>query len=141
LEFENLNSYASEDPVGFLNEYSEKVIFDEVQRVPALFSYIQTRVDASRQMGQFILSDSQNFHLLNSITQTLAGRVALFKLLPLDFEELKSEALLGSSYLRAMLHGFYPAIFDREIGPVIFYANYVQTYIERDVTELLNIRD
>lgn len=141
LENPDTRSFAMEDPVGFLNEYSEKVIFDEVQRVPALFSYIQTRVDDSRQMGQFILSGSQNFHLLSSITQTLAGRVALFKLLPLDFEEMKTKSLLGTSYTETLIKGFYPAIFDREIDPVVFYANYVQTYIEKDVTELLKIQD
>lgn len=141
LENPNISSFASDDPIGFLNQYDQKVIFDEVQRVPALFSYIQSRVDESGMMGQFILSGSQNFHLLNSITQTLAGRVALFKLLPLDFTELKGKHLLASSYAQASIKGFYPAIFDRGIDPVVFYANYIQTYIEKDVTELLNIRD
>jgi len=141
LESPNVRAFATEDPVGFLDRYDQKVILDEVQRVPELFSYIQSRVDESGQMGQFILSGSQNFHLLNSITQTLAGRVALFKLLPLDFTELKANGLLETSYAGACIKGFYPAIFDRDIGPAIFYANYVQTYLEKDVTELLNIRD
>ncbi|MCO5950808.1 ATP-binding protein [Mucilaginibacter flavidus] len=141
LENPDTRSFATDDPVGFLNQYNEKVIFNEVQRVPALFSYIQGRVDESRQMGQYILSGSQNFHLLSNITQTLAGRVALFKLLPLDFKELKQVGLLDSSYASAAIKGFYPAIFDRDIDPVVFYANYIQTYIEKDVTELLNIRD
>ncbi|MHA4808888.1 ATP-binding protein [Flavitalea flava] len=141
LENPNTRSFASEDPIGFLNLYDRQVIFDEVQRVPELFSYIQSRVDESGQMGQFILSGSQNFHLLNNITQTLAGRVALFKLLPLDFTELKSVDLLQATPTLASLKGFYPAIFDRDIDPVVFYSNYIQTYIEKDVTELLNIRD
>lgn len=141
LENPNTRSFASEDPIGFLNQYDQNVIFDEVQRVPALFSYIQSRLDESRIMGQYILSGSQNFHLLNSITQTLAGRIALFKLLPLDFAELKANDLLEDSYTSASIKGFYPAIFDRKIDPRVFYANYIQTYIERDVTELLNIRD
>lgn len=141
LENPDTRAFASEDPVGFLNQYSSQVIFDEVQRVPSLFSYIQARVDESGQMGQFILSGSQNFHLLTSITQTLAGRVALFKLLPLDFKELNSNGLLEGDYLSAAFKGFYPAIFDRDINPVVFYANYIQTYLEKDVTELLNIRD
>ena len=141
LENPDTRSFATDDPVGFLNTYNEKVIFDEAQRVPSLFSYIQTRVDESKQMGQFILSGSQNFHLLNSITQTLAGRVALFKLLPLDFSELRSKKLLPGSYTGAAIKGFYPAIFDRDIDPVVFYANYIQTYIEKDVTELLNIHN
>jgi len=141
LENPNTRSFALEDPIGFLNLYDQKVIFDEVQRVPALFSYIQSRVDESKIMGQYILSGSQNFHLLNSITQTLAGRVALFKLLPLDFTELRNGGLLSDSYTQASIKGFYPAIFDRDIDPTVFYANYVQTYIEKDVTELMNIRD
>lgn len=141
LENPDTRSFATDDPIGFLNQYNEKVIFDEVQRVPALFSYIQGRVDESKQMGQYILSGSQNFHLLSSITQTLAGRVALFKLLPLDFKELKQVDLLDNNYALAAIKGFYPAIFDRDIDPVVFYANYIQTYIEKDVTELLNIRD
>ena len=83
LENPDTRSYATDDPVGFLKEYDAQVIFDEVQRAPALFSYLQTLVDSRGQMGQFILSGSQNFHLLERITQSLAGRVAIFKLLPL----------------------------------------------------------
>lgn len=141
LENPNIRSFALDDPIGFLNQYNQKVILDEVQRAPELFSYIQERVDQSKLMGQYILSGSQNFHLLNSITQTLVGRVALFKLLPLDFNELKRSDLLADTYTQACVKGLYPAIFDRDIDPVIFYANYIQTYIEKDVTELLNIKD
>lgn len=141
LESPNIRSFAKEDPIGFLNQYNQKVILDEVQRVPELFSYIQNRVDESGQMGQFILSGSQNFQLVNSITQSLAGRVALFKLLPLDVSELIASNLLGDTYLSTAIKGFYPAVFDRQIDPVIFYSNYIQTYIEKDVTELLHIRD
>lgn len=141
LENPDIRSFALDDPKGFLKKYGTNVILDEVQRVPELFSYIQTIVDESGKMGQFILSGSQNFHLLNSITQTLAGRIALFKLLPLDFKELKKEKLLVPSYSEACVKGFYPAIFDRNIDPSVFYANYINTYLEKDVTELINIRD
>ena len=141
LENPNTREFATLDPVGFLNQYDQFVILDEVQRVPQLFSYIQTKVDESGQMGHYILSGSQNFHLLNNITQSLAGRVALFKLLPLDFFELNTGKLLASTYTQAAFNGFYPAIFDRDIDPVIFYSNYLQTYIEKDVTELLNIQN
>ena len=141
LENPDLRAFASGDPNGFLKKYNTNVILDEVQRVPELFSYIQTIVDESQKMGQFILSGSQNFHLLNSITQTLAGRVALFKLLPLDFNELKKENLLAASFSEASVRGFYPAIFDRDIDPSVFYSNYINTYLEKDVTELINIRD
>ncbi|MDQ2719467.1 MAG: ATP-binding protein [Bacteroidota bacterium] len=141
LENPDARTFATDDPNGFLKKYDSNVILDEVQRVPALFSYIQTLVDESKKTGQFILSGSQNFHLLNNITQTLAGRVALFKLLPLDFNELKNEHLLAPSYPDACLRGFYPAIFDRDIDPPVFYSNYINTYLEKDVTELINIRD
>ncbi|NOW99054.1 ATP-binding protein [Mucilaginibacter sp. SG564] len=108
LENPNTRLFALEDPIAFLNQYDQKVILDEVQRAPALFSYIQSRVDESKIMGQYILSGSQNFHLLNSITQTLAGRIALFKLLPLDFTELKRDDLLADSYIQTCVKGFYP---------------------------------
>ncbi len=141
LENPDVRAFASEDPNGFLNEYNDKVIFDEVQRVPLLFSYLQSIVDESKIMGQFILSGSQNFHLMQGITQSLAGRVALFKLLPFDLSELKANGLLEDSYAEACVKGFYPAIYDRDIQPKVYFANYIQTYIEKDVTELLNIKD
>jgi uncharacterized protein len=141
LENPDNRFFAENDPNGFLELYNNKVIFDEVQRVPALLSYMQTLVDSSKRMGQFILSGSQNFNLMKSITQSLAGRVALFKLLPFDFSELKSENLLPIDYPELVIKGSYPAIYDKHIPPAAFYANYVQTYIERDVTELLSVKD
>lgn len=141
MENPDTRAYATEDPHSFLDKYNSKVIIDEAQRVPELFSYLQTKVDESRIMGNYILSGSQNFHLIKSITQSLAGRVALFKLLPFDFQELKVENLLLGDYTDACFKGFYPAIYDREINPTVFYYNYIQTYIEKDITELINIRD
>ncbi len=141
LENPDNQQFAASDPVGFLDYYGRHVIFDEVQRVPHLFSYIQERVDESGLMGHYILSGSQNFHLLKSITQSLAGRVALFKLLPLDFAELTAQKLLADGYPSVAISGAYPAIFDRDISPAVFYANYLQTYVEKDVTELLNVRN
>jgi predicted AAA+ superfamily ATPase len=85
--------------------------------------------------GPIYTIGSQNFHLLNSITQTLAGRVAVFKLLPLDITELKQSGQLAKPYTRACLKGFYPTIYDRDIDPAILYANYIQPYIEKDVTD------
>ena len=140
LENPDNRAYATDDPVGFLKTYDGQVIFDEVQRTPALFSYLQTTVDDSGQMGQFILSGSQNFHLIERITQSLAGRVALFKLLPFDASELKSEGLL-KDWKSMMVQGFYPAVYDRDLDPSIFYANYLQTYIDRDVATLTNVQD
>ncbi len=141
LENPDIRAFAETDPNGFLKQYNKHVIFDEVQRVPSLFSYIQTIVDESKIMGQFILSGSQNFHLLQSITQSLAGRVALFKLLPFDFQELNKAGLLSSDYIKNMVRGFYPAIYDRNIPSKSFYSNYIQTYIKRDVSELITLKD
>ncbi|HMT52672.1 MAG TPA: ATP-binding protein [Saprospiraceae bacterium] len=141
LENPDNRAFAENDPNGFLQLYDQKVILDEVQRVPALLSYIQTIVDSNNMMGQFILSGSQNFNLMKSITQSLAGRVALFKLLPFDMTELKSADLLPSDYEQLIIKGCYPALYDRSIPFASFYANYIETYIQRDVTELLSIRD
>ncbi|NLU39971.1 MAG: ATP-binding protein [Bacteroidales bacterium] len=141
LENPDARKFAENDPNGFFALYDDKVIFDEVQRVPTLFSYIQTIVDESKIMGQFILSGSQNFHLMENISQSLAGRVALFKLFPFDFNELAAEGLLNDDYLQNMLRGFYPAIYDRNIPSKLFYSNYIQTYVQRDVTELVAVKD
>lgn len=134
-------SFATNDPNGFLELYNEQVIFDEVQRAPQLFSYLQTLVDRSGKMGQFMLSGSQNFNLLNNITQSLAGRVALFRLLPFDFAELKAESLLPEDFSGILIRGNYPALYDRPLPVTDFYANYLETYVERDVFTLLNIKD
>lgn len=141
LENPDIRKFAETDSNGFLKRYSKYVIFDEAQRVPALFSYIQTLVDESGIMGQFLLSGSQNFHLMQGISQSLAGRVAIFKLFPFDFQELQSTHLLKENYLEHLVKGFYPAIFDRDIPSQTFYSNYVQTYIQRDVSELIAIKD
>jgi hypothetical protein len=142
LENPDIRNFAELDPNSFLKEYDQHVIFDEVQRVPQLFSYLQQIIDESGKPGQFILSGSQNFHLMQSITQSLAGRVAMVKLFPFDHNEMKSAGLLDEEFfLSNLFRGYYPAIFDRNIPPKTFYYNYVQTYIQRDVSELINIRN
>lgn len=141
LEEPDTQNFAKDDPRGFLKQYNKFVIFDEVQRVPSLFSYIQSIVDESNIMGQFIFSGSQNFHLMHNITQSLAGRVAIFRLFPFDFQELKDENLLQNNFLDHSLKGFYPAIYDRQIHPKDFYPNYIDTYVQRDVSELIAIQD
>ena len=108
LENLDLRKYALNDPNAFLTEFQGKVILDEVQRVPELFSYIQTKVDEDRLMGQYILSGSQNFHLMRNITQSLSGRVALFKLLPFDLEEMQDAAWLADDYAVNLQRGFIP---------------------------------
>ncbi|WP_297982864.1 ATP-binding protein [uncultured Chryseobacterium sp.] len=141
LENPDIRTIAEADPNSFLERYSNKVIFDEVQRVPKLFSFLQTKVDEDKIMGQYILSGSQNFHMLQNITQSLAGRVAMFQLFPFDNSELISADLLPENFETLIPHGFYPAIFDRKIPPPSYYKNYIETYIQRDLSELLNIHD
>lgn len=141
LENPDYRSFAEEDPNGFLKKYDKYVIFDEVQRVPFLFSYLQTKVDEDQLMGQYILSGSQNFHLMQNITQSLAGRVAIFKLLPFDISEMRSANFLPTDYATLVQRGSYPAIYDRDIDSKVFYSNYIQTYLERDLSELIHVKD
>jgi uncharacterized protein len=142
LEDRIFREFATEDTHGFLNQYRDHpLIIDEAQNVPELFSAIQVRVDENRQMGQYILSGSQNFNLLQNITQSLAGRVAIFKLFPFDFSELQIAQILSNDYSTVLYKGFYPALYDRPISPTMYYQDYIETYIERDVRALINIKD
>ena len=143
LEDLDLRSYAQGDPRGFLLNYSNNTIIDEVQRVPTLFSYIQTHVDQTNRAGQFILTGSQNFLLLEKFTQSLAGRVALLKLLPLDLNELyKANFIQSSEQLEELLFkGFYPKLHVSNLSPMTWYSNYIQTYLERDVRTIKNVHD
>lgn len=141
LENLDVRNFAIEDPNAFLKQFNQYVIFDEVQRAPQLFSYLQTKVDEDKIMGQYILSGSQNFHLMQNITQSLAGRVALFKLLPFDISEMQAANWLSDDYAVNLQKGFYPAIYDREIPSKVFYSNYIQTYLERDLSDLIQVKD
>ncbi|MCU0470067.1 MAG: ATP-binding protein [Arcicella sp.] len=141
LENPDNRNFAIDDPNGFLKTYNQFVIFDEVQRVPELFSYIQTKVDEDKIMGQYILSGSQNFLLLEQISQTLAGRVAVLKLLPLSYAELQNSNLLSENIAENIFKGTYPATYDRQLSSDEFYPSYIETYIQRDVRNLLDIKD
>ena len=141
LENIDVRNFAKDDPNGFLNQFTKYVIFDEIQRVPELFSYLQTKVDEDKTMGQYILSGSQNFQLMQNITQSLAGRVALFRLLPFDLQELQTAGWLNDDYAVNLQRGFYPALYDRDIPSKVFYSNYIQTYVERDLSELIQVKD
>ncbi len=141
LENPEVRNFAENDTKNFLKEFDKYVIIDEVQRIPTLFSYLQAKVDEDKIMGQYIISGSQNFHLMQNISQSLAGRVGLFKLFPLDFNEMKSENLLDENYSVNLQRGFYPAIFDRNIPSKTFYSNYIQTYVERDLSEIIHVKD
>ncbi|HEX3531197.1 MAG TPA: ATP-binding protein [Thermoanaerobaculia bacterium] len=132
---------AQQDPRGFLSRFPDGAVFDEVQRTPALFSYLQTRVDQDRRNGRFILTGSQQFDLLSNITQSLAGRVALVPLLPFSLAELQAAAAAPESLESLLFAGLYPPLYDRDLKPEIWYGNYVRTYLERDVRQMINVRD
>jgi len=141
LEEPDTRLYAQSDPRGFLNNHPEGMIIDEVQQVPELFSYIQSIVDESNRVGQFILTGSQNFLLLEKISQSLAGRVAILKLLPFSLDELDRANLQHIHFEPVLLQGFYPRIYDKNIAAEDYYPNYIQTYLERDVRQIKNITD
>jgi predicted AAA+ superfamily ATPase len=135
---ENL-AFALNDPKGFLEIYDKYVIIDEVQNAPELFSYIQQIVDDSGLCGHYILSGSQNFLMLEKITQTLAGRIYLMELLPLSHSEINQ--IKETSIEEELFSGSYPRLYNLNIEPKDFYSGYVKTYVERDVRTILNVHD
>jgi predicted AAA+ superfamily ATPase len=143
LEDPDTREFAQNDPRGFLANYTQGVIIDEAQKVPHLFSYIQTIVDTYNKPGMFMLTGSQNFLLDENISQTLSGRVAVLKLLPFSLEELEGTPFDFTSpdYRETLFKGFYPRIYDFELEPLDWYPSYVQTYLERDVRQMINIKD
>ncbi len=139
LEHVVTRTAAMEDPVGFIEDLGDKVIIDEVQHVPELLSMIQVRVDENRKL-RYILTGSSNFSLLKTVTQSLAGRAALFTLLPFSFKEMdKSE--LDNSIEMLLWQGQYPGVLVNHDAPRRFYRNYYNTYIERDLRDLLRIKN
>jgi uncharacterized protein len=131
--------FAKEDPIGFLEQFNEGGVIDEIQRVPALFSYIQVIVDEKKMMGQFILTGSNQFEYMHNIAQSLAGRMAILKLLPFSYNEIYSNTILDLDEI--LEKGMYPAIFDRNIPSEIYYPSYIESYLERDVRQIKNISD
>ena len=133
--------FAQEDPRGFLAQYPGGAVIDEAQRCPELFSYLQGVVDRNRDAGQFVLTGSQHFGLVQRITQSLAGRVGFVNLLPFSAPELLAGGWLSASLDAALLHGGYPPVFDMPAAPERWYNAYLATYIERDVRQLRNVQD
>ena len=133
---------AEEDPRHFLQPYAETgIVIDEAQKVPALFSYLQGIVDESQEMGKYILTGSQNYLLLEKITQSLAGRIAICNLFPFDTTELAKADLLKNDLNHAMFTGGYPVLYDRHVPERDYFPSYIQTYIERDVRNISRIGD
>jgi uncharacterized protein len=140
LEDPDAREFAVSDPRGFLSQYPKGAVLDEVQRCPELLSYLQGIVDAEPRAGRFVLTGSQQFGLLSGITQSLAGRVGLLPLLPFSLAEL-SLARAPASLEEMLWSGFYPPVHDRRVPPHVWYADYVATYVERDVRQMVNVRE
>lgn len=140
LESIEEREFAKNDPKGFLSNYPNGAVIDEIQRVPDLLSYIQVAVDANRQNGNFIITGSQNFEIINTVSQSLAGRTAIVRLLPLTIDEVfkfrKNIELDEFIYT-----GSYPGIYNEHLNPTEAISFYVTTYIERDLRQLLNVKD
>ena len=148
LEDPDTRETALADPRRFLAQFPAGAVIDEAQRAPALFSYLQTRVDQDRHEGKparsvWVLTGSQHFGLIAPITQSLAGRVGLLHLLPFSLGELQQagHALARAPLEQLLWHGLYPPVVDRGVPPDAWYADYFATYVERDVRQLVNVRD
>lgn len=141
LEHPPSRALAEEDPESFLRGYDKGIVIDEAQYVPHLFSYIQVLADEHKRNGEFVLTGSQHFLFMEQITQSLAGRVAIFNLLPFSFEELKNTPWGDHTCEFYLFNGFFPRLYDQEIDPPDFYPNYIQTYTERDARQLVNLSD
>ncbi|MBI4649369.1 MAG: ATP-binding protein [Bacteroidia bacterium] len=139
LENPETRLLAINDPQNFIIRCGEKAIIDEIQHAPELFSYIQITVDEKKIPGQFILSGSQNFLLHEKISQSLAGRAAILKLLPLSISEIQNVGIQGKEYETLLFNGLYPGLYDLQIESRYFYPNYIETYLERDVRSIKQI--
>ena len=141
LEDPDVLLFAKTNPKTFLAKYPKGAIFDEVQRIPELFNYLQGIVDSSDEMGQFILSGSNNFLMQQNISQSLAGRVGYIELLPFSLSELEASNIQNESLNKQILEGFYPDIIRKKSSASRWITNYIRTYLERDVRLIRNIGD
>lgn len=141
LENIDIRRIALEDPRGFLESFLGKngVIIDEFQEAPELLSYMQGIVDSEYRPGFFILTGSQNYLMNAAITQTLAGRIGILTLLPLSMHELRVGNTLPDTPELLLYKGSYPRIYAQNFLPQILYPNYIQTYVERDIRQLINV--
>ena len=141
LEDPDERMLAAEDPRAFLRRFPDNTIFDEVQRVPTLLSYLQGIVDKEQKNGRFVLTGSHQLELRAAVAQSLAGRTGLLHLLPLSIEELRQAGLTFDGFEDYVVHGFLPRVHSQNQRPFRAYANYYQTYIERDVRQLIELKD
>lgn len=132
--------FVRSDPRSFLNRFNDGAVIDEAQRHPEIFSFLQGLVDRRQRMGDFVLTGSQRFGLRTGISQSLAGRVGQLQLLPLSFNEMTASPRVPGDLDYALLQGGYPPLFDRRIRPSLWFPNYVGTYVERNVRQILCVR-
>lgn len=141
LESLDFREFAESDPRGFLLEYRQGAILDEIQQAPGLVSYLQAEVDENQKPGRFILTGSQHFGISQIISQSLAGRCGLLTLLPPDFDELQSFSEFPDDLFTLLWQGAYPRIYDHNIPAHQWLADYIATYVQRDVRQVLNVGD
>ena len=141
LEAPAQREFARQRPDEFLRQFPAGAVIDEAQHAPELFSQMQGVVDASAQMGLFVLTGSQNLSLMSRVTQSLAGRTALVELLPLSIAELRDARLLDQRYASHLVKGFFPAVYSRPLEPHEWLQGYLVTYAERDARQLASIQD
>ncbi|MBW1789329.1 MAG: ATP-binding protein [Deltaproteobacteria bacterium] len=141
LESLDIRDFARSDPRGFLAEYEDGAIIDEIQHVPELLSYLQSDIDARPNPGRFILTGSQHFGLSQSIFQSLAGRCGILTLLPPSLEELRGFPTAPDKLYAVLWQGAYPRIYDRDIPAHQWLADYTATYVQRDVRQVINVGD
>lgn len=141
LEAPEIRQLAEADPRAFLAQFPNRVILDEIQRVPALLSYIQVIVDTKQRNGQFVLTGSHQLELREAITQSLAGRTSILHLYPFSIAELRDAGIVLDSPWDYIYQGFLPRVYDQNQRPTQAYSNYYQTYVERDVRQLINLKD
>lgn len=141
LENKDTRRFATIDPRGFLAQYRQGAILDEIQRAPDLPSYLQQVVDEDLRPGRFILTGSQNFVAMELVSQSLAGRSALLTLLPLSLDEVDRFGISSETLFSRLWRGGFPAIFDRSLPPGEWLDSYVSLYVERDVRQVLRVGD
>ena len=141
LEALDTREFALSDPRGFLAEYADGAIIDEIQHAPELFNYLQSDIDARPDSGRFILTGSQHFGLSQSISQSLAGRCGILVLLPPGLEELRAFPNAPADLFSLLRQGAYPRIYDRDIPAHQWLADYTATYVQRDVRQVINVSD
>lgn len=139
LENPDIRLFAKNDPRAFLAQNEKGAILDEIQHVPEILSYLQQIVDEKKASVKYILTGSNNFSVIKNVSQSLAGRTAILKLLPFSLHEIRNTNLLSTDLF--ILNGFYPAIYAHNYSPNKVYRNYYETYLERDLRQIVNLKD